>query len=162
MEGERKGSERGSAGDGFKLPVSQADMGSSALPGCHLHRTQYPLYSQYHLSLFRFILLPGVATPGVMHFFSHHHTAASETVYIIPSHCRSHSRKKKHTGKKTHSYLTYTCSLAHTLSLPTVFLTSSLCFFFLHTLGLCVSLHTILMSFTPGSPYITILSAVLL
>lgn len=105
-------------------------------PGCHLHRTQYPLYSQYHHSLFCFICLPGGATPSVMHFFFPHHTAASDTVYIIPSHSLFYSLLKKRRKKK---YLTYTLLTPHTHTLstnhlvlsPTCAVFLSLCMYFL-------------------------------
>lgn len=106
-----------------------------------------PLYSQYHLSLFRFICLPGVATPSVMHFFffSPHHTAASDTVYIIPSHSHSHSLERKEKRK----YI----SLTHALFSCFLFLTGSRSFFLSsRTLCLTVSPHACILPsclFTP-------------
>lgn len=77
--------------------MSQADKGFSAawFVICIAHNISF--YSQYHL-LFCFICHPGGATPSVMHFFSSHHTAASNTAYIIPSYSFSYSLSQA--GKK--------------------------------------------------------------
>lgn len=124
MEGERTRSEKESAGDDFKLLVSQADISSS---------TQCPLYLQYHLHLFCFICLSGVATLGVRHYVSHPRTAASDTVciYIIPLILALTRTKSSFTFVYTFSLLTY-------------FILLRLCFSFL-TLCLSVSFHTLLM-----------------
>lgn len=148
MEGERKRSEKESSGDGFKLLVSQADIGSSAAWLSFASHTISPLFAISPLS---FLLhLPPWRSDSQCDAL--HHSAASDTVYIIPSHSFSHSLKKKCISL-THSLF----FLTHTLSYLQLTL-----FFFLHTLCLSVLFLTFLMFFTPGSPYITILSAVLL
>lgn len=55
------------------------------LSACHLHLTQYPLYSQYHASPFRSVFLSWCSDSPIQRtFFSPHQTAASDTVYIVP------------------------------------------------------------------------------
>lgn len=148
-EGKQKRSEKESAGDGFKLLVSQADTGSAAAWLRSASHTISPLFTISPLSI-SLHLPPGVATPSVMHSFSRRHTAASDTAYIIPSRSHSHSF-----GRKS-LYLTYTCRLlflTHSLlPLPITFITSSQVF--LSSRSLFSSLHIFLLS-TPEAPYVT-------
>lgn len=106
-------------------------------------------------SLFCYIYLPGVATLSVMHCFSPHHTAASDTVYIIPSH--SHSQLACNPPPPP---LTHACNLFSLSPLYTTILPYRLQLFF--TLCLTVTLYTLLVPFTPGCVNITILLAVFL
>lgn len=81
-----------------------------------------------------------------MHFFSSHHTAASNTAYIIPSYSFSYSLSQA--GKKKNPrYLTYTCR-------PYFSLTHTYYFYPSKT----PSLH-ILSLFTLRSPYFTLFFA---
>lgn len=55
-------------------------------PGCHLHLTQYPLYSQYHASLFRCGRLPWCGRLTAP-FLSPQQTAAASHSPVIPTVC---------------------------------------------------------------------------
>ena len=133
--------------------MSQADIGSIRPPGCHLHRAQYPpLFAISPLSIS--LHLPPRCSDSecdALFFSSPHHTAASDTVYIIPSHSHSHSperKEKKKKQKKKQLYLTYTCIifLLPIPHRPALFFLSS------HTLCLTVSPHACILPsclFTP-------------
>lgn len=81
-----------------------------------------------------------------MHFFSSHHTPASNTAYVIPSYSFSYSLSQAG-KKKTPRYLTYTCR-------PYFSLTHTYYFYPSKT----PSLH-ILSLFTLRSPYFTLFFA---
>lgn len=108
-------------------------------PGCHMHRTQYRLYSQYHLAPFCFICLPGGGLPVWSSFF-------------LPSRC----------CQQNHSLLFSSCSHSVTeKKQKNISHLHTRCFFFLFYLFSidCMSHHLILLSFpTHSVPFLHISS----
>lgn len=145
MEGDQKRSEKESAGDGFKLLVSQADIGSSAAWLSSTSHTISPLFAISPLSISLHLLLWCSESQCDALFLSPSHSCQRYCIYPSLSFWLSLDEKK-------------TISHSHMQSIFPLFLTYRILhhlapFFFLHTLCLSVSLHTFPMPFTPASPY---------
>lgn len=156
VEGERRRSEKGSAGDGSKLLVSQADIGSIRPPGCHLHRTQYPpLFAISPLSIS--LHLPPRCIDSecdALFFHSPSHRCQRFCVYHSLSFSLSLAGKKRRKKKKL--YLTYTCII---FLLPIPHRLSLFFSFFAHFVSRCfprMLAYSPCAFLPPGSPYITI------
>ena len=137
--------------------MSQADIGSSAAWLSSASHTISPLFAISPLSIS--LHLPPWCSDSQCDalFLSPSHSCQRYCVYHFLFFLLSLSEERK-------LYLTYTCSvLSHTYPLLTYCIPRQLpvFFLFLHTVCDSVSLRTFFMPFTPGSPYITMLSAVL-
>lgn len=102
-------------------------------PGCHMHRTQYRLYSQYHLAPFCFICLPGGGLPVWSSFFLPSRCCQQNHSLLFSSCSHSVTEKKQKNISHLHTRCFY--FFYFTSSVLTVCLTISHCFHFPHTLS---------------------------
>jgi len=91
VEGERRRSEKESAGDGFKLLVSQADKGSSASWLSSASHTISPLFAISPLSILLHLAPWWSNSQCDALFLSPSHSCQRYCIYIIPCHSLSYS-----------------------------------------------------------------------